>query len=340
MGQFRNLVFEGGGVKGIAYSGALEVLETEGIMPEIKRVGGTSAGAITATLLAIGAGSKEIQQIVGGTSFRKFMDDSFGMIRDVRRLLEDYGWYKGEEFSRWIQQLIANYASKPELTFGELGELIAKNPTHYRRQLYVVGSNLSLQVPQVFSIETTPDVPIWYATRISMSIPLFFATVRQDHTVWVDGGVTWNYPIDLFDDLQYVDAADQATADRWRVAYPTSWGPNHIYNKQTLGFRVDTKDEIAAEKGLKGRPPLEINDFGDYAKALVGFMMEIANDAHLHKDDWHRTVFSDALGVRSTDFDLSDGVIQQLVDSGRKGAQEYFDWFNNPKPGQDQPLNR
>ncbi len=48
--QFRNLVFEGGGVKGIAYVGAIKVLEEKGIMPNIVRVGGTSAGAINAVL--------------------------------------------------------------------------------------------------------------------------------------------------------------------------------------------------------------------------------------------------------------------------------------------------
>lgn len=40
---FRNLVFEGGGVKGIAYVGAMNVLEKEEILKNIVRVGGTSA---------------------------------------------------------------------------------------------------------------------------------------------------------------------------------------------------------------------------------------------------------------------------------------------------------
>jgi NTE family protein len=52
--HFRNLVFEGGGVKGIAYVGALRQLEARGIMEEIRRVGGTSAGAINAVMLSLG----------------------------------------------------------------------------------------------------------------------------------------------------------------------------------------------------------------------------------------------------------------------------------------------
>ena len=89
MSQFRNLAFEGGGVKGIAYAGAIKVLEEENILTDIKRIAGTSAGAITAPLIALGANSNDIADIVGNTSFRKFMDDSLGIVRDIKRLLKE-----------------------------------------------------------------------------------------------------------------------------------------------------------------------------------------------------------------------------------------------------------
>jgi hypothetical protein len=41
-------VFEGGGVKGIAEVGAPEGLQSRTVLPQIPRVGGTSAGVITA----------------------------------------------------------------------------------------------------------------------------------------------------------------------------------------------------------------------------------------------------------------------------------------------------
>src|SRR5689334_2047843 len=40
--DIRNLVVEGGGVKGLAYPGALEVLEGNDVLPKIDRVAGTS----------------------------------------------------------------------------------------------------------------------------------------------------------------------------------------------------------------------------------------------------------------------------------------------------------
>ncbi|WP_226163281.1 patatin-like phospholipase family protein [Hymenobacter terricola] len=50
--RYRNLVMEGGGIRGIAYGGALLELEQQGILRGLERVGGTSAGAIQAALLA------------------------------------------------------------------------------------------------------------------------------------------------------------------------------------------------------------------------------------------------------------------------------------------------
>ena len=73
--QFKNLVFEGGGVKGIAYVGAIKVLENKKIMPDIVRVGGTSAGAINAVLVGLGYSSAQTLNIMNKLNFKKFMDD-------------------------------------------------------------------------------------------------------------------------------------------------------------------------------------------------------------------------------------------------------------------------
>ncbi len=327
MSQFKNLVFEGGGVKGIAYAGALQVLEAQGIIPEIQRVAGTSAGAITAALVALGASSQDVFNIVGNTKFREFMDDSFGVLRDLDRLRHDYGWYKGDAFADWMQKQVYALGGDLNLTFAQLAQRATATGGRCK-QLYTVGTNLSLQMPIVYSAETTPDVPIWQAVRISMSIPLFFAAVKAPASsqICVDGGVSWNYPLDLFDDKKYVANAALAQPP----GYPTVYDDNHVYNKETLGFRVDTADEIKAEKDGWNSPPVQINDFFDYLKALVGFMNDISNKLHLHKNDWDRTVFIDAAGVKATEFDLADSQIQKLVDNGKTGATDYFNWFNNP----------
>ncbi len=335
MSQFKNLVFEGGGVKGIAYAGALQVLEQQKIIPEIRRVGGTSAGAITAALLALGAGSMEVRQIIGGTRFRAFMDDSFWLPGDIDRLLHDYGWYKGDAFSAWMQKQVYALADDPVFTFSDLAQAATTAGSKFK-ELFVVGTNLSLQMPVVYSAATTPDMAIWEAVRISMSIPLFFAAMRrtQSTDVLVDGGVTWNYPLDLFDEKEYLVDPNACSTPNY-----TKYDENTVYNKETLGLRVDTKDEIQAEKDSWRLPPVEINNLFDYARALVGYMGDMANKMHLHQNDWHRTVFIDAGGVKTTEFDLSDAQVDMLVQNGVQGATAYFQWFNDPNASPP-PLNK
>lgn len=332
MSQFRNLVFEGGGVKGIAYAGALRELEAQNIMPDIKRVAGTSAGAITAVLVALGATSKEVEQIVGGTDFNSFMDAPWGVIGDANRLVSDYGVYAGDAFSNWMRKQIYAFSGNANLTFKQMAEMKPSRPKF--RDLYLVGTNLSLQLPLVLSVEHTPDCALWYAVRISMSIPLFFIAVRdtEDKQIWVDGGVSWNYPLDVFDDTKFKPAKNAAEKPDY-----TRYDENHIYNKETLGFRLDTRDQIQAEKDHWRSPPAPVQNILDYAKALIGFMNEMANRLHLHKNDWDRTIFIETGSIRTTQFDLSPDEIKMLIKNGETGVRDYFKWFSDAK---SEPLNR
>lgn len=339
--QFRNLVFEGGGMKGIAYLGAMSVLKRRGYLERIDRVGGASAGAINALIYALGYTLDEQQQVLKSTDFRNFMDGSFGVIRDIRRLANDFGWYKGDFFSGWIGELIGGKLGHAKATFDELAG--AGLPC-----LYVVGTNLSTGYAEVFSRERHPSMPLAEALRITMSIPLFFAAVRQGerNDAYVDGGTVLNYPVKLFDRERYIDKGKEPDA-----ALPTSYYERenasfflkrperspYVYNRQTLGMRLDTRKEIALFR--YDEPPLgkPIKSFTDYARALVRSLMTVQENQHLHNDDWQRTLYIDSLDVATTDFDLSDAKKEELVRSGITCAERYLRWFEDPG---ESPVNR
>jgi NTE family protein len=69
-------VFEGGGVKGIAFAGAIKVAEQAGVQ-EWKNVAGTSAGAIAACLLAAGYHAADLDRIMT-VKYRQFADYGLG----------------------------------------------------------------------------------------------------------------------------------------------------------------------------------------------------------------------------------------------------------------------
>lgn len=347
MARFRNLVFEGGGVWGIAYQGVLsELVEQKAIdFSELDRIGGASAGAITACLLAVGYKPEEMGALLARTDFREFQDSSFGVVKDVSRLLNEYGWFKGAKFSKWIRKQISRKIKELSTTARikdpvlrpTFKELIAWQGKLARKglklpQLYVVGSNLSKQRREIYSGERThtPALMIDDAVRRSMSIPLYFACIRNlQKDVLVDGGVTWNYPVNLFDHSKYL------SADRFGKPIAYADHDKQVFNTQTLGFRLDTPSEIAAGRGNWANAEQDIDNILDYAASLVTFIRAIANKSHLHKNDFSRTVIVDVGDmIKFTDFKLSDEQQEFLVEAGKQGVRNYLKWQQS-KRGQN-----
>jgi exoenzyme U len=60
-GEPKNLTLAGGGNKGLAYAGDIEALEEAGAMRGLKTLYGSSAGAMTATMLACGMSAQEMK---------------------------------------------------------------------------------------------------------------------------------------------------------------------------------------------------------------------------------------------------------------------------------------
>lgn len=340
MSQFRNLIFEGGGVKGIAYVGAMQVLEEKKLLKDIKRIGGTSAGAINAVLAACGFTNAEQTKILSEMDFNRFMDDSVGFLRDSNRLLHEFGWHKGDFFRDWIGGLIAQKLGSPFATFTDFK--LAKRP-----ELYLVGANLSTGFGEVFSPEHTPTMRVVDAVRISMSLPLFFAAIRNTRgDVYVDGGLLDNYPVKMFDRAKYIDnekakittAYYEAENKKFLTGEYKARSP-YVYNAETLGFRLDSQREIAAFRYGNVQVARQIDDFFDYTKALLMTALNVQEAMHLHSDDWQRTIYINTLGVGTTDFDLTSKTKKALVKSGRDHTLAYFEWFEKAK-NDDAPVNR
>jgi len=328
-GYIHNLVFEGGGVKGIAYVGALRELDRRGVLPNIVRVGGTSAGAIVAVLVGLGYTPSEISDNLWSLDFNKLMDDSWGIIRDVSRLVEHFGWYKGDYFQRWIQELILSKTGSRDITFKDLDNL-CKVDTKLR-SIYLIGTNLSTGLSEVFSSIHTPSMRLSEAVRISMSIPLLFTAVTNNFgDVFTDGGVLDNYPVKIFDWPWYASDANN-TVKKGYYASDLYGSTKMVFNKETLGFRLDTRDEISLFRDHM-QPSCSrnrINSFVEFIKALVGTLLDAQQNCHLHSDDWARTVYIDTLGARTTQFDISDDMKKALIVSGESGVSTYFNWLES-----------
>jgi NTE family protein len=308
----KNMVFEGAGIRGIAYSGVIAEFEKAGLLDSLERVGGTSAGAITALALALGYKADEIQNIIYNTDFGKFNSGRFFFFGGGNRMLKRYGWYRCDKFYDWLDKIIESRTNNPDITFREMHEKGYKD-------LYVTGVSLSSQKLIIFSKDTYPDMKIRDAVRISMSVPLYFQAAFIDSTgkvyskpardqqldVVIDGGVLMNFPIQIFDKKD-------------------SSG-NRVPDRATVGVRIDSDEQIAYDNSNKGLAPYEINNLQDYVGAFYIIILENLNRASLTADDWKRTVSVSSVNIGPRVKKLSSSQKHLLIGSGRKSAVKFIE---------------
>jgi len=223
---FDNLVFKGGGVLGIAYLGSLKALDEAGFLEGIKRVSGASAGAITALVTSFKLNASQMKAIADSLDFSKVpeklnkkndmfanlvssKDLSYEDVFCVSRLIHKYGWYSSDYFYNWLKQVIQNQFDRVD----GLDDLIKNKKglqtfSDFQKagfsDLYISVTNVSKHRNEIFSFETKPDFEVAKAVRMSMSIPLYFESVKQGEDHYADGGTVNNYPMEVFDHENYI----------------------------------------------------------------------------------------------------------------------------------------
>ncbi len=263
-----SLVFEGGGVKGIAYAGALKVLkEKTGLLNQLYWVAGSSAGAMTALLVALNFNIDEIESEIKHDVIAFLTNLPTGKLGIIRYIVTNtnkiskninHGINDGKELYEWIKKLVEKKLKRKEATFldlkkrSELEKLENSSGEIFKyKNLSVIVTNAHKNKAEVFSWETTPHLQIADAVLASMSIPGFFYVRyldkekrkidwnptqekinRHQITPYVDGGVLNNYPINIFQDYKY-----------WIPEY-YGLAESHHFNPSALGIRVDSKEEV------------------------------------------------------------------------------------------------
>jgi NTE family protein len=313
--QYTNLILEGGGMKGIAYAGALEVLDSLGISDSIKRVAGTSSGAMNGMMYALGYSGKEIRHLNLNTNFGKYNQVGFPLIGGLVRIKRTYGYYKTDRLIEDLGKVMAAKGFSPDLTFEEL--YIAHQSGKNVKLLYLTGANLTDQKTEVFSHETYPNMRVLDAVRISISIPMYFEAVFMqpdgslvekkdaDSTtkVMVDGGVLDNYPFFVFDTLVTVNSGD-----------------NSYYkcNIHSLGIKLET-DSSTLDIATR-----TIRKTGDFMGAFSGISSEYLNRRHLGPQQKLQTIFINTHNFNPKLKRQKKATKLRVMQYGRKAVFEYF----------------
>lgn len=310
-----DLVFEGGGVKGIGLAGAYYHLSQQGFRPE--RLAGTSAGAITAALVAAGYTGEEMKRLVlEEMRFAPFADRPRFPGSQLLELTEHQGLHPGKYFQDWMRERLA---AKGVRTFGDLRHPDAsdEDPSTRDHRLQVIASDVSrhrlLVLPRdAGELGLDPDeLEVALAVRMSMSIPMFFDPVRHrnpkhphEHLI-VDGGLLSNFPVWLFD-----------SPDGDEPCWPT------------FGFLLvpsSARDPIAPGPA----PPRDAEgkiSMRAYVQSIAQTVMEARDRMYVEQGDYARTITIDTLGVHTTQFSIDEDpdLKRRLFESGVAGATAFL----------------
>jgi Ca2+-binding EF-hand superfamily protein len=258
-----NLSFEGGGSKGIAYCGALRLLEEQGIYPDhVHRVAGTSSGSFLAAMVAMGMRSDELIELLYSTDLVALMNDArFGKVGAMWNIFRTLGMNPGEQLLAFLGDRLEERTGSANVTFKQLFDRCG-------RELCVPITNLTRMCTEYCHPKTTPDMPVRLAVGMSMSLPVLMRPYRilrniaegiEEEDLYTDGGLLCNYPLHAFDGWWLSRKASDAFLHRLRPLNELGKLVHerfHPRNEATLGLTVfDVEDIDASAHWVLAEPP-------------------------------------------------------------------------------------
>ena len=303
-----DLVFEGGGVKGIALVGALAKLEDAGY--EVQNRAGASAGSMVAALHGAGYTARELADITKDAPFASLLDkswhDKVPFLGKPYSIVRDQGIYEGRKLRDWMKGLLADQKVEK---FGDMVVDDSVDELRYRYRFQAIVSDLTARRLLVLPADAAhlgiePDeLDVALAVRASASIPVFFEPAHIDNPntgrthVLVDGGMLSNFPVWIF---------DSDTVPKW----------------PTFGLDLDKE-----EPSDRARRIMQPTNLVGYLWSLLSTMLEAHDRRRLERTTEVRTIRIPTLGVGTTDFELASQRADELFQSSHDAAGEFLaDW--------------
>jgi predicted acylesterase/phospholipase RssA len=361
MQQF-DVVFEGGGAKGLALAGGLKALEQRGC--KVRRMVGTSAGAMTAVNVAAGYTPDDLiadsrrKAPDGQPLYAAFADPP--VFADEMLVTSDFGKLLTEVKLPYVSQhtmesvdkallhaclkvpgmrslfsLLERGGLHPGDTFIAWlkGTLNSRKPgladtsfaefhEHTHADLSVVVTDVTSRRMLVLNHRTAPNVPIVWAVRMSVSIPFYYTEVQ-----WLP---SWGRYLGAnIDGHVMVDGGVVSNFPLHLFADPEDdevrgcMGPAPLERARPLGFYLDASLPVQGSGDPPPPPPAHAGLISRI-NAILDTMMSAGDNAivEAHREFVCRLPVQ---GYGTTEFNRTDARVNALFNAGVTATLAYLD---------------
>ena len=237
------LVLSGGGIKGAAHIGVIKALEEHHLHPTY--IAGTSAGAIIGALYSYGFSCQEMLQFFRTIQlfhYRKYARNKPGFI-------------DAEKYYNYLKKLL------PEDNFDAL-----------KKNLFVTATNILEGKLEVFS-----KGELIKPVLASAAFPGIFSPVEMKGSLYVDGGVLNNFPVDLI--RNHCDVVVGVYLNMFQPKFINDLKHFHNVIERSIKIRVAKNDAEKFEDCDIMIAPKNLGQYGLFDKKHVDVIYNIGYNA-------------------------------------------------------------
>ena len=274
-----NCIFTGGSTRGLCYAGVLKALEEFNIEVDIHA--GSSIGAIFLTFYALGFTSDEIESEIDNLDLRKLFIDFNPYI------LSDFAFSKGNIYLKWLREKIESKYYGAKYKKGKMPPVCFKD---IDKELIIIATDLKTSNPVILSKETTPNMELALALRITSSMPGLLKPVRYNNSILIDGDILRGRPI-------------------WKTTDKLIREPHKL-----IEFRI-----TGGNKNKLSQNPIKL------VNAIVNAAAyNIDSEAEIEYKNYINIIKIDVNNLLFTDFNLSIKRKKQIYKTGYETTMNYF----------------
>ena len=175
--NFNKLFISAGGKNGYIFIGILKYLDENGYLNKINKYIGCSIGSILCFLLSINYSVEEIEKIFLKLNVDKLLNEF-----NINLFIKYKCVYNNYKIVNYIKEIISNKGINNNITLKEHYDM-------FKKKICFIVSNITSNKCEYITYKNYPNLKLWKAILMSISIPVVFPSVKYNDNYYVDGAL-------------------------------------------------------------------------------------------------------------------------------------------------------